>query len=224
MKAKSAIVWMVLSLTCFVLWVSNGHADTELWTLSNVTYASGTTALTGSFVYDTASAKIISSSVTAYVEQSSFSPLTFTWEPSEPPFVSPTQYTFSNPASQATVSYLGSEVVFAARVYWSNGGSPIWGGWDEYDWTVTLDFWPGSLATPPPSTVPLNLSYSSFEVDHIVYSSFTDKTYPESATASFANGSVWTAAPPASVPEPSLMVLLGISIASVFGLRRWWKD
>jgi hypothetical protein len=26
------------------------------------------------------------------------------------------------------------------------------------------------------------------------------------------------------VPEPSLMVLLGISIASVFGLRRWWKD
>jgi hypothetical protein len=28
----------------------------------------------------------------------------------------------------------------------------------------------------------------------------------------------------ATVPEPSLMVLLGISIASVVGLRRWWKD
>jgi hypothetical protein len=28
----------------------------------------------------------------------------------------------------------------------------------------------------------------------------------------------------ASVPEPSIMILLGISMASVVGLRRWWKE
>jgi len=26
------------------------------------------------------------------------------------------------------------------------------------------------------------------------------------------------------VPEPSIMVLLGISMMSLAGLRRWWKD
>ncbi len=29
---------------------------------------------------------------------------------------------------------------------------------------------------------------------------------------------------PASVPEPSLMVLLGISVLSLAGLKRWWKE
>jgi hypothetical protein len=30
--------------------------------------------------------------------------------------------------------------------------------------------------------------------------------------------------PPVAVPEPSLMVLLGISVMSLVGLRRWWKE
>ncbi len=29
---------------------------------------------------------------------------------------------------------------------------------------------------------------------------------------------------PTSIPEPSIMVLLGISILSLTGLRRWWKE
>jgi hypothetical protein len=29
---------------------------------------------------------------------------------------------------------------------------------------------------------------------------------------------------PNPVPEPSIMILLGISIASVVGLRKWWKE
>jgi hypothetical protein len=27
-----------------------------------------------------------------------------------------------------------------------------------------------------------------------------------------------------AVPEPGILILLGISMASVVGLRRWWKD
>ena len=29
---------------------------------------------------------------------------------------------------------------------------------------------------------------------------------------------------PTAVPEPGILILLGISMASVAGLRRWWKD
>jgi hypothetical protein len=32
------------------------------------------------------------------------------------------------------------------------------------------------------------------------------------------------AARSASVPEPGILILLGISMASIIGLRRWWKD
>lgn len=30
--------------------------------------------------------------------------------------------------------------------------------------------------------------------------------------------------PNLAVPEPGILILLGISMASIFGLRRWWKD